>query len=102
MTEPAATGLAVERTHLAWRRTALGLTAGGVAAAHVLQEFLGGGAWSIAALGALVAAVLAIFSARRNAREDVSGLDGRLVTVCASGLTVLGVGAVAFVVLHGT
>ena len=40
--------LAAERTHLAWRRTAIGLTGGGVAAAHLLQEFLGAAAWSLA------------------------------------------------------
>ena len=45
MTEPPPT-LAAERTHLAWRRTAIGLTGGGVAAAHLLQEFLGPAAWT--------------------------------------------------------
>ncbi|WP_426594829.1 DUF202 domain-containing protein [Cellulomonas sp. McL0617] len=96
-----ATGLAAERTHLAWRRTALGLTAGGVAAAHVLQTFAGAAAWSIAGIGAIVAAALAITSKRRSTRRDDQGVGGRLVAVCACGLVLLGIGALGFVLLHG-
>ncbi len=97
----APTTLAAERTHLAWRRTALGLTAGGVAAAHVLQEFAGAAAWSIAAAGAVVATALAVASRRRHA-ERVGGtaIDGRLVAVCACGVLLLGVVALAFTLLH--
>ena len=101
-TDPSApTTLAAERTHLAWRRTALGLTAGGVAAAHVLQEFAGAAAWSIAAAGAVVATALAVASRRRHA-ERVGGtaIDGRLVAVCACGVLLLGVVALAFTLLH--
>lgn len=99
MTDPAPTTLAAERTHLAWRRTALGLTAGGVAAAHFLQAFAGGAAWSIAAAGAIVATALAVSSRRRN--RSGSQIDGRLVAVCSCGLLLLGVGALAFVLLQG-
>jgi putative membrane protein len=103
MTAPAATTLAAERTHLAWRRTALGLTAGAVTAAHLLQEFAGAAAWGLAAVGAVVATALALTSRRRNADRiaDGTGIDGRLVAVCACGLVLLGVGALAFVVLEG-
>ncbi|WP_028048883.1 DUF202 domain-containing protein [Cellulomonas sp. URHD0024] len=103
MTEDAATGLAAERTHLAWRRTALGLTAGSVAAAHLLQDFGGPAAWSLAAVGAVLASALAITSRRRHLDEkaDTARIDGRLVTVCACGLVLLGAGAVAFVLLTG-
>jgi len=103
MSADAPTTLAAERTHLAWRRTALGLTAGGVAAAHLLQEFVGGAAWLVAVAGALVAAVLAVSSRRRAADQvsDASGVDGRLVAVCAAGLLLLGLGALAFVLLRG-
>ena len=101
---PPPTTLAAERTHLAWRRTALGLTAGGVAAAHVLQEYAGAAAWSLAAVGAVVATALAITSHRRNADRiaDGTAIDGRLVAVCACALLLLGLGALAFVVLAGS
>ena len=93
--------LAAERTHLAWRRTAIALTAGGLAAAHLLQEFLGLSAWALAGTAAVVAIALATVSARRH----LSGADlppgGRLVTVSALGVLVIGVAAVAFVLLHG-
>ena len=95
--------LAAERTHLAWRRTALGLTAGGVAAAHLLQEFVGGAAWMHRGRRRP--------SSRRRSRQlappqrrpghGASGVDGRLVAVCACGLLLLGVGALAFVLLRG-
>jgi inner membrane protein YidH len=101
--DPAPTTLAAERTHLAWRRTALGLTAGAVAAAHVLQTYAGGAAWALAAVGAVVAAALAVTSRRRHVGQidDAARIDGRLVTVCACGLVLLGAGALAFVLLAG-
>jgi putative membrane protein len=100
----APTTLAVERTHLAWRRTALGLTGGGVAAAHVLQEFAGAAAWSIAVAAAVIATALAVASRRRNVDRiaDGAGIDGRLVAVCASGVVALGLGALAFLLLEGS
>jgi len=98
----APTTLASERTHLAWRRTALGLTAGAVTAAHLLQPYLGGAAWSVAAAGAIVAAALAAASRRRNVGPSVGRIDGLLVSACTGGLVLLGVGAVAYIVLAGT
>ena len=103
MTAPPTT-LAAERTHLAWRRTALALTGSAVVAAHLLQEYVGAAAWVVAAVSVVVATGLAISSRRRNVDQPQRGapFDGRLVAVCASGLLVLGVGALALVVLAGT
>ena len=46
---------------------------------------------------------LAISSRRRNIDQPEGGarFDGRLVAVCASGLLVLGVGALALVLMKG-
>ena len=101
MTDAAPTTLAVERTHLAWRRTALGLFGGGIAAAHLLQEYVGLSAWSIAGLGLVAAAALTISSHRRHLVGRSVPPGGRLVTACALSLVVMGVAAVAFVLLHG-
>lgn len=102
MTSPgSAPTLAVERTHLAWRRTAIGLTGGGVAAAHLLQEFLGAAAWSLAATALVVALALTVVSHRRHAADGALPPGGRLVAVSALGVVVIGVAAVAFVVLRG-
>ncbi len=93
--------LAVERTHLAWRRTALGLTGGGLAAAHLLQEFLGAASWSIAAVALVVALALTTVSHRRHATGRRVPQGGRLVTASTLGVLLVGVAAVGFVVLHG-
>ena len=101
MTAP--TTLAAERTHLAWRRTALALTGSAVVAAHLLQEYVGAAAWVVAVIAVVVATALAISSRRRNIDQPEGGarFDGRLVAVCASGLLVLGVGALALVLMKG-
>jgi putative membrane protein len=93
--------LAAERTHLAWRRTAIGLTGGGVAAAHLLQEFVGPAAWSLAATALVVALALTVVSHRRHLADGALPPGGRLVTASALGAVVIGVAAVAFVVLRG-
>ncbi|WP_175348305.1 DUF202 domain-containing protein [Cellulomonas humilata] len=93
--------LAAERTHLAWRRTAIGLAGGGVAAAHLLQEFLGAAAWSLAATGVIIAVALTVVSHRRHVADGALPPGGRLVAASAAGVVVIGVAAVAFVVLRG-
>ena len=100
MTEPPPT-LAAERTHLAWRRTAIGLTGGGVAAAHLLQEFLGPAAWSLAATALVVAVALAAVSPRRHLVDGALPPGGRLVAASTAGVLVIAIAALAFVVLHG-
>ena len=102
MTSPEAPPtLAAERTHLAWRRTAIGLTGGGIAAAHLLQEFLGAAAWSLAAAALVISVALAVVSHRRHLVDGALPAGGRLVAVSTAGVVVIGVAAVAFVVLRG-
>jgi len=93
--------LAAERTHLAWRRTALGLTGGGLAASHLLQEFLGVAAWSLAATALVVAVALAAVSHRRHLADGAMPPGGRLVAASAAGVLLLGISAVGFVLLQG-
>ena len=100
MTEPPPT-VAAERTHLAWRRTAIALAGGGVAAAQLLQEFVGPAAWSIAVTALAVAVALATVSRRRHLVGGALPPGGRLVSVSAAGVLVIGVAAVALVLLHG-
>jgi putative membrane protein len=100
-TRAAPSTLAAERTHLAWRRTAIGLTGGGVAAAHLLQEFTGLAAWSIAAVAVVVSVALAAISHRRHLADGSLPPGGRLVAASTAGVVLIGVAAVAFVVLHG-
>jgi putative membrane protein len=88
-------GLQPQRTELAWRRTALSLAAGSVAAGKVLEPVLGGGSWVLAGVGTGLAGVLAVVAHRRS-RQEVAG--GRLVATCACAALVLGLGALAFVV----
>lgn len=100
MTEPPPT-LAAERTHLAWRRTAIGLTGGGLAASHLLQEFVGPASWSLAVVAVVVAVALASVSHRRHLVGGALPPGGRLVAASTAGVLVIGVAAVAFVVLRG-
>lgn len=100
MTEPPPT-LAAERTHLAWRRTAIGLTGGGLAASHLLQEFVGLASWSLAVVAVVVAVALASVSHRRHLVGGALPPGGRLVAASTAGVLVIGVAAVAFVVLRG-
>ena len=92
--------LAAERTHLAWRRTAIGLTGGGVAAAHLLQEFLGVASWSLAATATVVAVALGVVSHRRHLVAGALPPGGRLVTASTLGVLVIGIAATVFVVLQ--
>lgn len=105
--------LAAERTALAWRRTALGLVAGSIAAGRLLAETWGVGAWGVGAAGTALAVVLLRAARRRRtgvhgrgrtaltaAERTTVGRDpgGRLVTACAAALVLLG-GAALVVVL---
>ena len=94
-------GLARERTRLAWRRTALGLAAGSVAAARLLQDVLGPASWAIAVAG-LIACALVVRIVMRHHTSDVPPGEqaGRLVTIVALGTSLIGVAALV-VVLTG-
>ncbi|WP_273651868.1 DUF202 domain-containing protein [Cellulomonas fimi] len=96
-------GLAAERTRLAWRRTALGLAAGGVAAGRLLQDVVGPVSWLLAVAGLVGAGLVLVAAGRRRGwllatrRGDRPG--GLLVATCAVGVTLLGVAALAVVVV---
>jgi len=64
-------GLQLERTALAWRRTALALVVGSVVAARILPEI--GGPWTLlpASIGIAVALVLLVVTHRRYHRNQV-------------------------------
>ncbi|WP_052302687.1 DUF202 domain-containing protein [Cellulomonas flavigena] len=109
---PAHPSLAAERTALAWRRTALGLVAGSVAAGRLLAETWGAAAWGVAVAGTALAVVLLRAARRRragvhgrgraaltSAERTTVGRDpgGRLVTACAAALVLLGAAALAVV-----
>lgn len=100
---PADLGLAAERTRLAWRRTALGLAAGSAAAGRLLQDVAGPVAWGVAVAGLVAAGAVLLAAGRRRGwllatrRGDRPG--GRLVTVCAGAVALLGACALV-VVLH--
>lgn len=68
MTAPVDRGLQVERTELAWRRTALALVVAAIAAARVLSPVLGDWAVLVGAVGLIVTAVLWAVSRRRCQR----------------------------------
>lgn len=112
MTAPAHPSLAAERTALAWRRTALALVGGSVAAGRLLVEVWGVAAWGVTGVGTLLAVV--VLRAARRRRAGVHGRTrgaigtaaavtvgrdpgGRLVTACAAALLLLGVAALAVV-----
>lgn len=60
-------GLQLERTTLAWRRTALAVAVGSLVAMRLLPEVLGGIAWAIpGAVGVVAALVLWWMSRRRH------------------------------------
>ncbi|MDC7120972.1 DUF202 domain-containing protein [Cellulomonas fimi] len=99
-------GLAAERTRLAWRRTALGLAAGGVAGGRLLQDVVGPVSWVLGLAGLVGAGLVLLAAGRRRgwllATRRGERPGGQLVGVCAVGVTLLGVAALAVVVAHGT
>ncbi|UJP41389.1 DUF202 domain-containing protein [Cellulomonas palmilytica] len=90
-------GLALERTRLAWRRTALGLAAGSVAAGRLLEELVGPVSWVVAVLGLVAAALVVRVALRRYAGDAWRAAGGGLVATVAAGSAV--VGAVALLVV---
>lgn len=98
-------GLWVERTALAWRRTALAVAVGSLAALRILPEILGLWALIPAALGAGVAMVALVLTHRRYRRihsmltssgSDRVALSGGMLPALLAVATVAG-GAMAFV-----
>jgi len=91
------TGLALERTRLAWRRTALGLAAGSVAAGRLLQELVGPVSWLVTLLGLAAATLVVRVVLRRYASTAWRARGGGLVAAVAVGTAVIG--AVALLVV---
>ncbi|WP_051681852.1 DUF202 domain-containing protein [Cellulomonas sp. HZM] len=88
--EPAAPeSFAVERTRLAWRRTALSLAAGSVAAGKLLEEVVGAGGWAVTLVGLGAAAAMVRAARRRHTRDDARPAS-TLVAACATAMTLLG------------
>ena len=103
---------AAENTALSWRRTALGLGAGAVAAAHGLSSSIGPAAWNLALAGVVLAGLIARSAGRRlsgvhglhpslvdEAATRTVGEDpgGHLVTASAALLFLIGLAAVVIV-----
>ncbi|MEF2976643.1 DUF202 domain-containing protein [Subtercola sp. YIM 133946] len=65
-------GLQAERTALAWRRTALSLALGSLAASRVLSTVLGLGSYALGMLGLAAAACFLVSADRRYRRAHAS------------------------------
>jgi putative membrane protein len=99
-------GLQPERTALAWRRTALSLAIGSLAAGRLLEPELGGVSWLLAAVGAALGLTLLYAGGRRRAvidralrtDRDLTAGPGAGLLAAASVVGVV-VGVVALVVV---
>jgi putative membrane protein len=84
-------GLQPERTRLAWRRTVLALTVGGVLALRALPSVLGPWGVGLGIAGTVAGVLVAVAAARRQARvasalrvaEPLSPSGGLLAAVAA-------------------
>jgi uncharacterized membrane protein YidH (DUF202 family) len=63
-------GLQPERTALAWRRTALSVAVGSLAAGRLLEPLLGGVGWVLAAAGIALGFGMVLAARRRAAAVD--------------------------------
>ncbi|WP_337060470.1 DUF202 domain-containing protein [Kineococcus sp. G2] len=105
-------GLQPERTALAWRRTALSLVVVSLAAARLLPPALGPGAVALALAGIGVGVAVHVLALRRSRRQtsrllregdlDDTGVAGGLLALTAGACTVLGVGGLVLVLVHGS
>jgi Domain of unknown function (DUF202) len=94
-------GLAPERTELAWRRTLIAFGAAALVSLRVLPPVLGPWALGAGIGGLLLAVVLWVLSARRNARS-IAPVGGGLLLVLAAGLLAGALVAVAAFVVRAT
>lgn len=95
-------GMQLERTSLAWQRTALGLVAASLAAGRGLEHVFGLAAWGAAGVGVTAAVCLFVGAHRRyrSGRRHLSRIDpgslptgARTVLATAALTAVLGGGA---------
>ena len=101
MSDDRPAGLAPERTRLAWRRTGLTLAVGSVAVGRMLQDVIGAAAWVLAVAASVASAVLVLAAYRRSPDAHAGRAGGRLVTVCAVGLVLVGLAALVVVLSGG-
>ena len=94
-------GVAPERTRLAWRRTSLALAVGAVAAGRLLADVVGAVAWLLSVVALLASSAVMVAAYRRSDDAAAGRAGGRLVTVCAVGLTAVGLTALAVVLAGG-
>ncbi|WP_432506092.1 DUF202 domain-containing protein [Kineococcus arenarius] len=105
------TGLQVERTALAWRRTALALVVVSLGAARLLPQQLGAGAVVLGVVGAVAGASVHVLATRRARRTtarllaagdlDHPASSAHLQALTAGACLLLGLGAAALVLVHG-
>ncbi|WP_432482467.1 DUF202 domain-containing protein [Kineococcus esterisolvens] len=104
-------GLQPERTALAWRRTALSLVVAGLGAARLLLPHLGVGAVVLGLAAAGTGVGVHVLASRRVRRAtarllaagdlDHPAAAGHLIAATAAACTLLGLGGLVLVVLHG-
>lgn len=98
--------LANERTFLAWIRTALALTAGGLAAVGLLDEYRGGETLGISLLGLSFATAATAYRRwalnERSMRLDEPLPKSRLPMMMAIGTAIVGIMAAVVLVLDRT
>jgi putative membrane protein len=97
----------LERTSLAWQRTALGLVAASLAAGRGLEDMFGITAWGVAGIGVTAAVGLFVSANRRyrSGRRHLSRVDpdslptgARTVLATAALTALLGGAALLFLV----
>jgi putative membrane protein len=100
MSEPGASGVARERTALAWTRTALALMATALLAGRIVLDRLGVLALALTAVAVPLAATVLVLAARRyraTLHADSPQPDGRLLALVSTLVVVLAVTEAAYV-----
>lgn len=94
---PGPRGLADERTHLAWRRTALAVGGGSLVAARLLAAHVGASGWLVGAAGVAVSLWLAVVAGRGAEQRRV----GVLVVGTSAGAVLLALVGLVVVLVDG-
>lgn len=109
MTPPLDSGLQLERTELAWRRTGLALATASLVGARLLPVALGHPAWCLVGVGGVLTSAILWVVGRRRQRAAAAGFgagdsgrpspDGRVLIGLTAAMTMIGAGGVAAVVV---